>query len=93
MTNTAMPYTGSPTGFDIQGDLVGPILPDFERAVGSLTGRSRLVNYLPTSSSTIKGVIQVTAVAPVPFNGGGPTCLSGKVTYKAKSASKRRVGS
>lgn len=92
MKGSALRYTGSPEAFDMEGDLSGGILPNGERAVGNITGRAKLKNYLPTSSSKIKGTIEVASRPPTQFN--NPTtamCVSGKVPYKAKFASKRRV--
>ena len=54
---------------------------------------ARTVNYLPTSTSTIRGKLGASSITPTPDGGTGATCLASKpITYKAKYASKRRVG-
>lgn len=94
MKGSALQYTGAPTAFDIKGDLNGPILPSAERAQGNLNGRAKLTNYLPTSSSTIKGKLEVSAKTPTAGSGRracparSPTRPS---TPRSDASARRRV--
>jgi hypothetical protein len=88
----ALTYSSAPEAFEITGDL-GSLggSDEASRPAANITARGKLRNYFPTAKSVASGSFSASAVRARPA-GPPDQCLSGTVTFKAKFASKRRVG-
>jgi hypothetical protein len=91
MHGLALTYSSAPEAFEITGDLGSLGGSDAAaRPAANITARGKLRNYFPTAKTVASGSFSASAVRARPA-GPPDQCFSGKVTFKAKFASKRRV--